>query len=115
MTRLGHRLTDSALLLLRTGTDSNRSQVERRCCVRKGRANWTFGVAWSETVKEQTAVSASEGNGPFRFERHGESVAWAFAALSRHDLDLLLVQDDAVEQRISGAEGPIGLTIFASI
>ena len=36
----------------------------------------------------------------------------ALAALSRHDLNLLFVQDDAVKQRISGAEGPIGLTVL---
>jgi hypothetical protein len=37
-----------------------------------------------------------------------KSVVQALAALSRHELDLLFVQDDAVKQRISGAEGPIG-------
>jgi uncharacterized damage-inducible protein DinB len=39
------------------------------------------------------------------------SVAQALATLSGHALDLLFVQDDAVHERISGAEGPIGLTV----
>jgi hypothetical protein len=36
----------------------------------------------------------------------------ALATLAGHDLDFLFVQNDAVKQRISGAESPIGLTVF---
>lgn len=36
----------------------------------------------------------------------------AFAVFARHHLDLLLVQDDAIQVRVARLEGPIGLTIF---
>lgn len=59
------------------------------------------------------ASSASGCNDPFRFETiRKRSVVQAIAALARHDLNLLFVQDDPVKQRISGAEGPIGGTVL---
>jgi hypothetical protein len=71
--------------------------------------SWTRSSTPSDpgmTWPNRTRIPSPQGPGS------GNSVVQPFAVLARQDLDLLFVQDDAIQVRIARLERPIGLTIF---